>query len=265
MPEFNTYKCHICDLMLRPFISHQFKSPVWRLEIDGLTGIILVEVRDVANKKVSFSSINLDDGAVYFDDLQTEERWLTGIEAAYNGVLLLHNYESESGPTHKGIIALDVFTGATIWNNFNSAFDHLTINGPLIYDTRMQPRKLLLAGIKTGETVRKYEPLIDLELTNELELPAAGSDEFSLSLHLPLSPLENTIHYLEHNNLRIVSLHALTAGTLQQHLYIMDGEDVVFEDLLNTNIQKLQPESFLLCKDKLIYLKNQSQLKVLNL
>ena len=265
MPDFNTYKCHICDLMLQPFVSHQFKSPVWRLEIDSLKEIILVEVRDVANKKVSFSSINLSDGEVYFDGLEAEERWLTEIEAAYDGVLLLHNYESDLGPAHKGIIALDALTGKTLWNNFSSAFDHLTINGPLVYDTRIQPRKLFVADIKTGATIRKYEPLIDLELANELALPALGSDEFLLSLHLPVPPLENTIHYLEHNNLRIVSLHAITAGTLQQHLYIMDSENIVFEDLLNTNIQKLQPESFLLYKDKLIYLKNQSQLKVLNI
>ena len=251
--------------MLQPFISHQFESPVWRLEIDSNHGIILVEVRDVANKKVSFSSISLDNGTVYFDGLETEERWLTGIESAYDGVLLLHNYQTETGPSHKGIMAIDVFTGKTIWNNFNSAFDHLAINGPLIYDTRIQPRKLLLADIKTGASIRPYEPSIDLELTNDLVLPVVASDEFSLSLHLPVHPMENTIHYLEHNNLRIVSLHAITAGMLQQHLYILDSSDIVFEDLLNTNIQKLQPESFLLYANKLIYLKNQSQLKVLNL
>ena len=265
MPDFNTYKCHICDLMLQPDISHQFKSPVWRLEIDSISGIILIEVRDVVNKKVSFSSIGVDNGTIYFDGLETEERWLTGIEAAYDCVLLLHNYQSESGPSHKGIIALDAFTGKVLWNDFNSAFDHLTVHGPVVYDTRLQPKKLFLIDIKTGKITRKCEPLIDLELTNELALPTVVSDEFSLSLHLPVPPLENTIHYLEHNNLRIVSLHAITAGALQQHLYIMDGEEIVFEDLLNTNIQKLQPESFLLCKDKLIYLKNQSQLKVLNL
>jgi hypothetical protein len=265
MPDFNTYKCHICDLMLQPFISHRFNSPVWRLEIDGISGIIFIEIRDVANKKVSFSSISLDNGEVYFDDLQTEERWLAGIEAAYDSVLLLHNYQSESGPSHKGIIAVNAFIGKVVWNDFNSAFDHLTVHGPVVYDTRLQPKKLFLIDVKTGEIIRKYEPLIDLELTNELILPNVASDEFSLSLHLPVHPMENTIHYLDHNNLRIVSLHALTAGTLQQHLYIMDGENIVFEDLLNTDIQKLQPESFLLCKDKLIYLKNQSQLKVLNL
>jgi len=251
--------------MASPFITHQFSSTIWRFEIDSQNDIVLIELRDQSEKKVSFASISLKNGHIYFDGLETEERWLTGIEAAYDGVLLLHTYQSESGPTHKGLIALDALTGKTIWSNFNLSFDHLSINGPVVYDGRFQPRKLILADIKTGATTRKHEPSIDLELSKELQFPEAMADEFALSIHLEVKPLENSVHYLEHYNLRIVSLHAITAGVPQQHLYVTNNTGIVFEDLLNTGIQKLQPESFLLYKNYLIYLKNQSQLKVLNL
>lgn len=251
--------------MWHPFISHQFNSPVWRLEIDSQSDTILLEIRDQSEKKVCFSSISLKTGQVYFDGLQTEERWLTGIEAAYDGVLLLHTYQSESGPVHKGLVALEESTGKTLWGNFNLSFDYLSINGPIVYDARFQPRKLILADIQTGSMIRKHEPLIDLELLKELQFPHEMTDEFALSLHLPIMPVENSVHYLEHYNLRIVSLHAITAGLLQQHLYIMNDTGIVFEDLLSIGIQKLQPESFLLYKHYLIYLKNRSQLKILNL
>jgi hypothetical protein len=251
--------------MLEPFISYQFKSPIWRLEIDSLSDTILAEVRNAADKKISFTSINLKSGGVHFDGLQTEERWLTGIETAYDGVLLLHNYQSASGPAHRGLIALDEVTGKELWSDFNLAFDYLSINGPIVYDTRLQPRKLFLADIKTGATLRRNEPSIDLELFKDLVLPEEMSAEFTLSLHLPVQPLENSVHYLECNNLRIVSLHAVTNGVLQQHLYIMNSTEIVYKDLLNAGIQKLQPESFLIYQHQLIYLKNQSQLIVLNL
>ena len=251
--------------MRQPLISYEFSLPVWRFEIDTLSDTVLLEIRNQSEKKVHFASISLKNGKVYFDGLEAEERWLTGIETAYDGVLLVHTYQSESGPAHKGLIALDAFTGKTLWSNYNLSFDYLSINGPIVYDTHFQPRKLILADIKTGATTRTHEPSIDLELSKDLEFPEKMADEFALSLHLPVKPLENSLDYLEHYNLRIVSLHAITEGRLQQHLYLISNNNIVFEDLLNTNIQKLQPESFLLYKNYLIYLKNQSQLKVLNL
>jgi hypothetical protein len=48
-------------------------------------------------------------------------------------------------------------------------------------------------------------------------------------------------------------------------LYVMDGVDKVYENLLNTGIQKLQPEAFILHKNCLIYIENKSCLKVIKL
>ncbi len=244
--------------MLQPQISYQFKSPVWRLEIDALSQIIFAEVRDQSDKKVHFAAISLASGNLLFDDLQTEERWLTGMEAVYNGVLLLHNYQSESGPVHKGLTAVDGLTGKTLWSNFTHAFDHLSSNGPVVYDTRMQPRKLFLIDVITGAMVRPYNSSIDVGLDNKIILPEEVLPGSLKHISLPAEPFGNTIHYLEHSNFRIVSLHTFAEGALQQRLYIMSNAEIVYEDLLNSDIQKLQPEAFLLHKDK-------SQLKVLNL
>jgi hypothetical protein len=251
--------------MIQPHIVHQFESPVWRFEIDSLKDVMVAEIRDASDKKVYFASIDLENGDTYFDNLQTEERWLAGIEAAYDSVLLLHNYQSEASPVHKGLIALDEKTSETLWGDFNLAVDYLSINGPIFYDVRFQPKKPFLADIRTGGAIRPHQSSIDLELTNYITVPEAQTNEFVLALQLPLNPLQNSAHYLEHYNLRIVSLHAITAGKLRQHLYLVRDTDMIYEDLLNNDIQKLQPESFLLYKHYLIYLKNRSQLKVLNL
>lgn len=250
---------------MSPFIDHRFKSPVWRMEIDTVSDTILLETRDVSNKRVHFSSVNLQTGDINFEAMEMDERWLTGIETAYDGVLLLHNYQSESGPTHKGLIAIDEISGKILWQDFNSTFDQLTTKGPLVYDARFQSKRLMLADIHTGATLRPYEPSIDLESTYELRFPEAVSDDFALSLHLPVGALENTVQYLEHNNRIIVSLHAIIDGALEQHLYLMRGTDIIYHDLLADGIQKLQPESFIIHKDQLIYLIDHSQLKVLNL
>jgi hypothetical protein len=253
------------NMTLLPHINEPFAGTIWRMEIDGLSETIFVEIRDNENKKVSFGSIDLRSGKVYFKDLETPERWLTGIEAAYNGVLLIHYYQSETGPVHKGLLAIDAFTGETLWSNFTYAFDHLTVNGPVVYDTRVQPRKLFLADIKTGKTIGIYEPSALHELETNIVVPEQLSPEFLPGELINVHPYGNWVHYLEYNNFRIVSLHALKEGRLIQELYVLDGGNKIYEDLLNSEIQKIQPEAFIMHQHYLIYIKNKTELKVLPL
>lgn len=245
-----------------PYISEQFKGVIWRLEIDELTGIICIETRDEAEKQVGFSSIGLNNGKVYFKELTTGERWLAGMETVYDGVLLLHNYLSQSGPLHKGIIAIDAVSGETLWSNYTLAFEMLTAGGPILYNTQVHPKRLYLTQVHTGATTRIYEPTINTEFKRDILVPELVDPT---GIILPLPPFGNSAHYLEYNNYRIVSLHSIQAGVLQQWLFVMDDAGKAYEDLLNTGIQKMQPESFILHKGRLIYIKNKSELKIIRL
>src|SRR3569833_3528540 len=147
-------------MTLSPHISHLFSSPVWRMEIDAKNDVLFAETRNSEDKTVCFTAIDLKTGQVYFNNLTTPERWLTGMETAWDGVLLIHYYQSETGPVHKGLMAVDAFSGQTLWTNFSYSFDLLTNKGPVVYDSRLQPRKLYMADIKTGVATRIYEPFI---------------------------------------------------------------------------------------------------------
>ncbi|MGN8069494.1 DUF4905 domain-containing protein [Mucilaginibacter sp. 22184] len=249
-----------------PFINQQFDWPIWRMEIDVISSTLFVELRNSEDKKVAFGAINLLSGDVYFKDITTPERWLTGIETAYDGTLLVHNYQSEKGPVHKGLIAIDGTSGETLWSNYTLAFDHLCVNGPIVYNAQVQPPKLFLADIKTGGLLRTHQPAIDTPLHNDIVVPQMLPASLLKELPLPAEPYLNSLHYLEHNSYRIVSLHTFFQEKIKQHLYIIDSEGViVYHDLLNSNIQKLQPEAFVVHKNNLIYLKERSALIVLNL
>jgi hypothetical protein len=250
---------------LKLLTDEQFTGDIWRMEIDELTGILFLETRDHTEKKVQFSAIDLSTGNILFKDLGIPERWLTGIEAAYDGVLLLHFYQTETGPAHKGLMALDAQTGLTIWTDYALSFDYLSENGPVVYDSRVHPRKLFLADIKTGATTRVYEPSVYKELKSSIVYPDLKETN-NLPDHLGHKhPFGNTVHYLERNNFRIVSLHALKGGGLIQLLEVFDEAGLVYEDIMNSGIQKMQPEAFILYKTHLIYIKNRSELKVLSL
>ena len=247
-----------------PFINEQFPGIIWRLEIDGLTGLLLMEIRKAEDKSVSFSSINLSTGHINFTDFTTPERWLTGMEAAYKGVLLLHYYQSETGPAHKGLIAIDAVTAELLWTNYASTFDHLSNDGLVVFDARMQPRKLLLADIRTGLIKVYNEPSAD-RLVNNIIWPESTTENALSAPFTNIRAVENTIYYLKYNNYKIVSLHALKEGHLSQSLYIANGNVIVYEDLLNRGIQKIQPEAFILHKNHLIYIKDKSRLIVITL
>jgi len=250
---------------LKLLIDEQFTGDIWRMEIDELTDTLFLETRDHADKKVLFHAINLPNGAL-FKDLATPERWLTGIEAAYYGVLLLHFYQNETGPTHKGLMAIDGQTGTTLWSNYSSTFDYLSVNGPIVFDSRVHPRKLFLVDIHSGATTRAYEPSVHKEVNKSIKHPELlAADDMPQQLSYQ-HPFGNSAHYLEHNNFRIVSLHALKGGELIQLLRVFDeGAGLVYEDIINSGIQKMQPEAFITYKSCLIYIKNRMELKILPL
>lgn len=250
--------------LLQLLVAEHFDGQVWRMEIDLVTHTLFAEIRMVTNRSVTFAAIDLNTGKTHFKNYTVDERWLTGIETAFNGVLLLHFYQTESGPTHKGLAAVDAATGTLLWNNYNYSFDQLTVNGPVVFDSRLLPPKYYLTDIKTGSQLRAYQPAIDTEPVQPLQLPQVINIPTDLP-QLPAEPYGNNVHYLEYNTLRIVSLHALRAGSLMQCLYIIEHNELVFEDILNTNIQKLQPEAFVMYQNKLIYVKDRSEIKVLNL
>ncbi|WP_345106269.1 DUF4905 domain-containing protein [Mucilaginibacter panaciglaebae] len=245
--------------MLSPFINKRLDGVIWRMEIDSLSDTIFLETR-TDDRQVAFTSVNLNTGETNFENHTTAERWLTGIEAAYDGLLLLHNYQSENTPVHKGISAIDN-AAQIIWSNYTYGFDHLTVNGPVVFNTQVQPKKLFLIDIKTGTMLRTYNPPIDVEIDNYIRFPQTTTPA-QLNGPLTSDSYGNVAQYLHYNKFRIVSLHTLNNGQLQQRLFINDETATVYEDLLNTGIQKMQPESFILYKNLVIYIKNKSNLIV---
>jgi hypothetical protein len=249
---------------LLPFIDEQLNGIIWRIEIDELSNTLFLEVRNTENREVSFASFDITSGKINFKQFTLPETWLTGIEAAYDGVLLLHHYQSATSPVHKALVAINGLDATTLWSNYTYAFDSLSVNGPVAYNIQVLPKKLFLVEIKTGTTLRPFEPTLDHLLPNHITAPEIITSTL-LSPLINIEPYGNSIHYLEYNTLRVVSLHSLKEGLLKQHLYVMDDINIIYEDIMNDDIQKLQPEAFIVHKNCLIYIKNRSQLIALNL
>jgi hypothetical protein len=228
-------------IQILPYISKQFNGHIWRMEIDELSDTIYLEIRKIEDKLVSFAAVDLKSGITKFENVTLPERWLAGIEAAYDEVLLLHGYQGQNAPVHRGVTAI-AGDGSVIWSNYSIAFDHLSKNGPILYAAQIQPKKLFLTDIKTGANVRQFDLALDKEHASSVVFPENIKDT-DLNFQLPVESYNGVMDYLTYNNYRIVSLHTLLAGQLKQQIYVWAGEELIYEDLLNENIQKMQPEA----------------------
>ncbi|GAA4918249.1 DUF4905 domain-containing protein [Mucilaginibacter defluvii] len=249
----------------KPFIQKSFNGVIWRMDIDEVTATLALEIRNEADRTTSFAAIDLPGAQINFENYTTHERWLTGMETIHNGVLLLHYFQSESTPVHKGITAINAKYGSEMWSNFSLAYDHLSDAGPVLFNTQMLPKKLYVHDIETGKVLRPYDCITDNDFLKQVDVPQYLPIQ---QLPVPLQHLEpagGLIHYIEHNGYRIVSLHTRNGGVLQQWLFVLNNNRICYEELLMTGIQKLQPEAFVLHKNWLICLKNRTELLVLEL
>ncbi len=251
------------SIYLNPVIDHAFSGLIWKLEIDAATEFIFAETRNSENRTVAFSSFSLKTGQVYFLEVMMEEKWLTGMEGARKGVLFLHGYKSAQSPEHKSIIALDGLTGKQLWADYNLSVEAFTKDGLLAADQRFQTKRIVLLDYQTGNII------------TQVNSPQDDQQEIQYPYMLRLLPpnfaalingtISGEISCLKYNSYLIISLHTLNKGNLMQELYVIENEKLVYRDLLNENIQKLQPEAFVLIKNHLVYIKNKTALKVLNL
>lgn len=251
--------------LLKPYIQQQLAGQIWKMLIDPVSHLLFVEVRDIDNRQVSFSGFDLRTGKLTFTDLVPDEKWLTGMEGCFDGVLFLHGYQSAQSPVHKGITAVDGPTGKTLWSNYTYAIQHISVSGPIAFNTQIQPVKLFVLNAQNGAALRAYNASVDIDIDQDIQVPdIMETPNEAFSKHIEGEVVGN-IDYIEHNSFRIVSLHTLVKTRLSQVLLIMQGNDLVYEDLLIDEIQKLQPEAFIMQQNRLIYIKNKVELKVLNL
>jgi hypothetical protein len=250
---------------LTPFIDVNFTGQIWKFMIDESAGLLFAEVRDAEKREVSFASIDLNTGVLNFSGLTLPEKWLSGLQGSFNGTLFLHGYLSAQSPIHKGIVAFDGTTCTELWSNYTYAISNITINGPIAYNAQIQPPLRYLLDSQTGAMLRPYNASIDADIEQHIALPdilIAMPSGFNVFFE---SEPTGNFHYMEHNDFRIVSLHTINNGLLKQHLFVTLNGDIVYTDILTDEIQKLQPESFIMYKNQLIYIKNTRELKILNL
>lgn len=214
------------------------------------------------------------------------ENWWIGIEGACGNTVFLHEYASPDMPEHKKIIAIDALTGSCRWIEEQLSF--VTAHGMSVYGKKnlFEDEYLYELNIADGSLVRKIDsarnpvppdPMPSSHAQPEYPRYAETTAE--------LPPYWKTLveqagvgtngviglEYLDHQTFVVLSWYerqSRNPGDMSMRLLLkILGEDgsVRYTDTIEENAVAIIPETFCMTGDRLMYIKERTSLRSVNL
>jgi hypothetical protein len=270
----------------------QFR-PVWQYSVEGFlwqiqTGspqCLVGEVRVPETKEVKYFCLDRTSGIPLWAELNPQGTWWSGIEAIGEGVVLFHGFASPDLPLHKGLYAVDVLSGKSLWSNPAARFLGLHSSTLLVaVDTpeKIAYRELdLLSGAVVRERGREGDPEDDRVggerrgiSSAQFARPvreagiAARESWRALRRKMPREIIEDSIVALQAGAYSVVGMctptanHSVEQPDLSSALvvYRTDGASVAYSDVTNPHTTATRPDLFFVQDEVLYYVKQRSTL-----
>lgn len=259
---------------------------IWKLLISP-DGILAGEERHPDNKTGSLFAVNVSDGKPLWRDVTVDEAWWFTTELATKDTLYVHKFAKPDMPIPKGIIALDIRTGALRWEQPDVAM--LFEQDGLLYTQRegFGGKEFFSIDPISGQIVEGFG-------SNQTELlsrrtPHETADEHSVYA-LPVLPedelftkiagllqdtdiagdLRGSIDFAEYGPYIIFSYHerrtdspeAALGNILRNTLRILDvsSGEIVHSETLNKETPFPVPDNFFIHRGVVIYVKERSRI-----
>lgn len=246
--------------------SDSFQGTIWNTLADACNNRLFLEVRDIQEKKVSFSALNLQNNQWLWKDVSLEEPWWVSLNAIAGNRLLLTVYTDTHNPDQKSLIAYDVLENKIAWwrNGFSlSAANSGYVKG---VDTKFSHKEIILDSF-TGLPAQQ----VDFDLAVSQNFPVIrpfqyeqGTEHFDtvsdfLKSHLGIMPVI-TIEYLEFKGLIGISVF-LKEQDLANYLYVFtSGGEVLLKEQLGDGLKGVGLDTFFIFSGHLIFVKNKREL-----
>ncbi|MBC8052312.1 MAG: DUF4905 domain-containing protein [Sphingobacteriaceae bacterium] len=241
---------------LKPSLSETFRGIIWKIETDDSNTIVAVETRDVSERITYFSAFDYTSGKCLFKEITVEEGWFWSLDRVVDGMVFLHSYVNESNPEHKGIIAIDK-AGDMAWQQYHKTLHDVTDKGILVYNPKIQPKLLELISPATGDLI-SAPAAPSFSVTRNILLPEILEETSSIKHLLPESII-GPAFYLSFGDKEILVFHTDKEKKICQQLVVYQHGNIVLEDILAEDIQKLNPEAFFIQNSHLFYIRNNKQ------
>lgn len=272
------------------FLKDQKLRPTWTYKVDGIlwrviptdSRKIVGEVRSPAEKTTSFFCLNQTTGEVFWEGLNFGEPWWIGIEAIHKNVLLLHGFSTPDLPGHKGIIAVDVMTGETLWKNNNLTFVSAGESSVVASQESLEGRTLFDLEYRTGEPLRSLTDNDRMSRIREfssaesgIELPVLLTDlsEYSLDKYYNGDAFVGNVEGIDLGDLIIFNFHEKGAESPEQRMHLRNtlkvldksSGTILYSTVLNGDSPAVVPESFFIQQQTLFFVREKHELTALRL
>lgn len=245
------------SIKLKQVFAQKINGLIWRIQIQEENNYLAIESRNVDTKKVLFSVLNYETGRIFFKDEPFAEPMNTHLAFLSEDTLLLKLNEHVDSPESSGLISIELNTAKILWEKYNVNIQQVTDYGIQIFDTKISPRRYY--WINHLNTSILPEPSQISLNSNSILFPEINN-EYSFPNFIEHGTIEGGVAELKIDGFQIICFHEKIEGKLQQKLLMYQNNKILHEDILISNIQKLQPESFFVLKKQLFYIRNKDEI-----
>jgi hypothetical protein len=144
---------------------------LWRL-LPAASGLLVIEERDPERKSVSFTCLDAASGSVRWSGLKLREPWWVTLDLVRDDTVFLHGYSAPDLPDHKSIVAVDLSTGALLWERDDLKLLFANAGSVVAARDGFETREFFELQLRSGETIRS----LDLTALEALRSAATYAD-----------------------------------------------------------------------------------------
>lgn len=242
---------------IRPVLSEKFEGIIWKIKVNEKWGLIAIESRTLESKKTSFSVINYKTGEILMKEKIFQEPWNLNLAYIAEKNLIITAYNQPGSPEGKGIISVNIQDAEVLWEHYNLSLNKSLDEGLQVYDTRINPRRLSWISHIKGEIIAESD---NINLNDETVIHPDLRTQFVIPDFVLRGEIVGDLSVLSVRDRTIISFHEKVQNNIQQRLLVYQDDTILLDEILISDIQKLQPESFFMEKNHLFYIRNKNEI-----
>lgn len=236
--------------------SHLMDGTIWRMDIHEHSGLLAIEWRN-KNGEPKFTVIHYPTGDRLLDAFSYGDRWWT-LAAITSKHLLLHHFPQPENAQTRGLVAIQMDTGAISWEHFNLQFEAISQEGIVVKSPFAGNNQVSVLNEQTGELLIRQTQLDDL-VFEERHIQSAFPTAQSPSISLSDEKIAGPYFYLANGSKEFWAYHEQQQKGFKLMLSVVEKNHIIFQICLADKLLHLLPETFFMINKQLFFIGDNKQ------